>query len=209
MGAKQVTRWLWSRFAEVDSMKIRYPISLNNEQNLNYDELKRLEQTKEDIKHIRDLLIVNTEPFLTYEKVRAKIYQALQRIKIKVVFLDHLQRCNIPNRQGQNEARAIEEFVYRVADMAKEYNIAFILLSQLSNIAENRKATIKDLKHSGGIAEGTDFIGVMNRVSRIDMNNKDSNELLIGCWQRDGRSAEISIQCDLTIGKFQDNLIGY
>jgi hypothetical protein len=57
-----------------------------------------------------------------------KLEIAIQKLNIRVVCLDHLQRCNIPNRRGENDAKAIEEFVFRLADTAKEYNIALIIL---------------------------------------------------------------------------------
>lgn len=200
MGESQVTRWIWSRFAEVDSMKIRYPVNEQNYRSLSVEDRYRLQKAKETIERLNDKLIVNTEPFLNFVKIKAKIFQAIQQIGIKVVFLDHLQRCNIENRKGQNEAKAIEEFVFRLADLAKENNIAFVLLSQIANIAEGKLATIKDLKHSGGIGEGTDFIGIMNRYSRIKQS--DSNILRLDCWQRDGKSDTIYLHHDLTIGKF-------
>ena len=209
MGKSQVARWIWSRFAEVDSMKIRYPVTQDNNKNLNNGELVKLSDARKEIEQLNKLLIVNTESFLDLPKIRAKIYQAINKIGVKVILLDHLQRCNIPNRNKQNDAKAIEEFVYRFADMGKEYNVASILLSQLSNVAEGEFATIRHLKHSGGIAEGVDFIGVMNRESRVKRELANSNKILVGCWQRDGKSDEIEIECDLTTGRFEDNLTGF
>lgn len=206
MGKSQVTRWIWSRFAEIDSMKIRYPVDNNNKRNLTEDEYYQLVNSKKDIENLNDLLMVNTKAYLDFSQIKAKVYQAIQQLGIQVVFLDHLQRCNIANRKGQNEAKAIEEFVFQLADLSKEYDIAFVMLSQLANVAENKMATIKDLKHSGGIGEGTDFIGVMNRLSRIDEKYKDSNEMYLDCWQRDGQSGRVIVQCDLTVGRFQDTL---
>jgi len=206
MGKSQVTRWIWSRFADINSMKIRYPVDDTDRRNLSEDEYYQLLDSKKDIESLNDLLMVNTKAYLDFSQIKAKVYQAIQQLGIQVVFLDHLQRCNISNRKGQNEAKAIEEFVFQLADLSKEYDIAFIMLSQLANVAENKMATIKDLKHSGGIGEGTDFIGVMNRLSRINEKHKDSNEMYIDCWQRDGASGRVIVQCDLTVGRFQDTL---
>ena len=206
MGKSQVTRWIWSRFAEIDSMKIRYPVDNNGTHNLTDDEYYRLLDAKKDIENLNDLIMVNTKSFLEFTQIKAKIYQAIQQLNIQVVLLDHLQRCNIPNRKGQNEAKAIEEFVFQLADLSKEYDIALIMLSQLANVAENKMATIKDLKHSGGIGEGVDFIGIMNRLSRIDEKYKNSNIMNIDVWQRDGQSNRITIEYDLATGRFQDKI---
>jgi len=206
MGKSQVTRWLWSRFAEIDSMKIRYPVDDTGYHNLSEVEYCSLINVKRDIESLNDLIMVNTKAYLDFAQIKAKIYQAIQQLKIQVVFLDHLQRCNIPNRKGQNEAKAIEEFVFQLADLAKEYDIALVMLSQLRSVAEKKLATIADLKHSGGIGEGVDFIGIMNRLSRISDEYKNSKEMHIDIWQRDGRSGRVTVECDLATGRFQDKL---
>jgi len=206
MGKAQVTRWIWSRFAEIDSMKIRYPVDNNGRENLTEDEYWKLLDAKKDIESLNELIMVNTKAFLEFSQIKAKVYQAIQQLDIQIVFLDHLQRCNIQNRNKQNDAKAIEEFVFQLADLAKEYDIALIMLSQLANVAENKSATIKDLKHSGGIGEGVDFIGIMNRLSRIDKKYADSNIINLDIWQRDGQSGRISIEYDLATGRFQDKL---
>jgi replicative DNA helicase len=198
MGETQITRWLWSRFSAVDSLKIRYPLQLND------FEKERLEMSKPFISELNNFMIINTKPFLSLNQVKAKIYQSIQQLGIKVIFLDHLQRCNIDSKKGQNEARAIEEFVFRLADIAKEFGVSLIMLSQIANIAEGNFATIQHLKHSGGISEGTDVILIMNRLARMKQDSQQSNKCTIDVWQRDGPGGRIELVCDLSTGIFSD-----
>ena len=124
---------------------------------------------------------------------------------VKVVFIDYLQRLNIPN-DGDTRATAIQKTTAMLADCAKEFNVAIIFLSQLANRAEGQMAGVADLKESGGIAENVDCILILNNLDRIEGNygEKKTNQIWISVEQRSGESALIKCRTKLQYCEFSE-----
>jgi replicative DNA helicase len=123
----------------------------------------------------------------------------------KVVFIDYLQRMNIPN-EGDSRATAIQKTTAMIADCAKEFNVAIIFLSQLANRAEGQMAMLGDLKESGGIAENVDCILILNNLDRIEGNtgNDRKNETRINVEQRSGPSAVVICGTELQYNRYRE-----
>ena len=192
MGGESVVKELLSRFALVDNNAMK--------KKLDIDIQRKLEDTINDI---ADGITVDTQPFLNIMQVRHKIRMASQD-GIKVVFLDYLQRMDFQLRGNSlNLATIIAQTVSQIADIAKEFNVAIIFLSQLANRAEHEQATIADLKDSGGIAEGVDCILILNNQDRIEKNYENkTNQVYITVEQRSGASGIVKCMVDLSIARY-------
>ena len=108
---------------------------------------------------------------------------------------------------NDTRATAIQKTVGYLADMAKDYNIALVILSQLSNIAEGKMGRIQHLKESGGIAENVDCILILNNIDRIENNLKPENkkyQIYISVDQRDGESHLIKCRTKLQYNEFAE-----
>lgn len=192
MGGESVVKELLSRFALIDNNVMK--------KKLDVDVQRKLEQT---INEISDGITVDTQPFLNIMQVRHKVRVASQE-GVKVVFLDYLQRMDFQLKGNNlNLATIIAQTVSQIADIAKEFNVAIIFLSQLANRAEHEQATIADLKDSGGIAEGVDCILILNNQDRIEKNYTDkTNQVFITVEQRSGASGIVKCMVDLSIARY-------
>lgn len=152
---------------------------------------------RETIEKISSDIIIDTTPGLSVSQVRSKIWKASKQ-GVKVVFLDYLQRMSIRLENGSNYATAVSKTVAQLADIAKQYNMALIFLSQLANRAEGEQADISHLKDSGGIAEGVDCVVILNNQDRINRNYYEKmNEVWISVEQRSGSSGMVKCMVDL------------
>lgn len=151
-------------------------------------------------------IVVDTTPYLTVNQVRAKVRRASKN-GVKVVFIDYVQRMDFQLRQKKelNFATVISHTVSQLADIAKENDVAIVILSQVANRAEKQEATIADLKDSGGIAEGADCILILNNQDRIKKSHDEkTNEVWISVEQRSGASGRIKCSVDLSRAVYQE-----
>lgn len=154
-------------------------------------------------------LYIDDRKGLTIEQVICTIRRYARR-GVKVFLLDYLQRVTFETARGENRATAIQEGCSRLADAAKKYNVALLVLSQLANRAEfEKRPTGKDFKESGGIAEACDCAIILHNVDRIQGNfkrNKRTNRFeIVVDFQRVGESGR-SITCthDLSTAHFYE-----
>ena len=198
MDGEAVVRELLSRFAGVENMAMKRKLDLATEERL-----------REVFNEIDDgKITVDTTPYLTVNQVRAKVRRAA-RNGLKVVFIDYIQRMDFQLRQKKelNFATVISHTVSQLADIAKENDVAIVILSQLANRAEKQEATIADLKDSGGIAEGADCILILNNQDRIKKSHDEkTNEVWITVEQRSGASGRIKCNVDLSKAIYEEKL---
>lgn len=147
---------------------------------------------------------------LTAEQIIAAIRRQARR-GVKVFLLDYLQRVCFETARGENRATAIQEACSRLADAAKKYNVALLVLSQLANKAESKKKrpTGKDFKESGGIAEACDCAIILHNVDRVEGNHtkaKRTNKFeIIVDYQRVGQSGrKVTCRHDLSTAHFYE-----
>lgn len=122
-----------------------------------------------------------------------------------VIAIDFLQLVDMQRERGLNEATVIKNACFALANMAKELNVAIILLSQLRNEAENEKRpSLKFLEGSGGIAQAAEAIVILNNCKRVSRSQEDDRkvEFIIDA-QRDGESSVIvPLYAELEYGDF-------
>lgn len=155
-----------------------------------------------------EYLTVDCQNFLTVSQIRHKVRAASQR-GVKVVMLDYIQRMNFEFGTGHNRGRAeasvIAQAMAQIADIAKEYNVAFIMLSQLANRAENVTPKISDVKESGGIAEAVDCIILIDNEDRRNGNyGNKTNSVNLLVEQRGGSSGMVETFVDLGMSSYRD-----
>lgn len=112
--------------------------------------------------------------------------------------IDHLG--HISNGQTyQSRTIEFEEYCKQLKDIAKQYNIAMILLSQLSREVEKRpdkRPMMSDLRDSGAIEQIADVIAFLYRESYYKRDNpppKDIVEIIIA-KNRDGGVGTVTLE---------------
>lgn len=202
----QVTRWLWSRIAEVDSLKIKTPSLLTE-----FEKAKLKSASEKMINYYYRHIALDTRPFIGITELKASIIRWLTNNNIDhgVVFLDFLQRFNLNTERGESKANALERTTRQFADIAKELPISFIYMSQLKKKENGVLNTFDDLLGSGGIAQNANVIILANNLYRVfgrKVNEGDENTTILNVLQRDGESADLRLTHDLAIGKFEDKV---
>jgi len=111
-------------------------------------------------------LIIESNQGLTIEDIRAKIVEVTSTNNLRMVIIDHL---HIIKRPGKNEVTEMTYIANALKDMAKKYNVAFLVLSQVNKSDGNygpKKVNVEQVP-------GFPMMG-MNKVSQ------QSNELTLG-----------------------------
>lgn len=191
MNGEAVVKELISRFKEINNSDLK--------RNLSEQTFHKIKSFQSSISNIE----IDTEAFLNILQLRYKVRHASQ-MGVKVVFIDYLQRMDFQQRgTALNFATLVSQAVAQIADIAKEFNVAIVFLSQLANRVDSEQASIADLKDSGGIAEGVDCILILNNQDRIKKEyERKTNEIWISIEQRSGSSGMIKCIVDLSISKY-------
>ncbi len=192
-----VIRWIVARFSDrnISTDDYRFKNQLN---------VGLFEKLLDDVCS-NELIYIDTRPGLSFLQIKNQVWRNINK-GVKVVFIDYLQRMVIDNNTD-NRATAIQKTVGYLADMAKDYNIALIILSQLANIAEGKMGQIQHLKESGGIAENVDCIMILNNIDRVENNlqaDSKKHQVFISIDQRDGESQMIKCFTRLQFNEFAE-----
>jgi replicative DNA helicase len=156
-------------------------------------------------------LYIDDRKGLTTEQIIATIRRYARR-GVKVFLLDYLQRVCFETARGENRATAIQDACGQLADAAKKYDVALLVLSQLANKAESQKKrpTGKDFKESGGIAEACDCAIILHNVDRVEGNHTKKKRTckfeIVVDFQRVGQSGrKVTCRHDLSTAHFYEH----
>src|SRR6056300_243872 len=145
---------------------------------------------------------------LSIQDLRLKLKAILlKRSQIGVVIIDYLQLMKTPELKTGNRVQELSYITRSLKNLAKEFNIPIIALSQLSRNVENRidqKPILSDLRESGSIEQDADLVLMLYR-SKTNSFHKDikvtSTELIIA-KQRNGPTGSVQLKFDQSSTKF-------
>ena len=149
-------------------------------------------------------LFIDDSSDLSVQDIRAKIKTILlQHKKIGLIIIDYLQLMQNPTIKNQNRAQELSQITRGLKNVAREYNLPIIALSQLSRNVETRndkKPILSDLRESGSIEQDADLILMLYENDR-NINNLVPNTFtkvieLIIAKQRNGPTGNIQLQFD-------------
>lgn len=161
-------------------------------------------------KYCQDKFMVSRKSGITPEYVRSAIRSAKQRQPIQWVAIDYIQRMTAKGIQGRTEV--VEYCATQIADIARDENVAMIVLSQLSGGAESNRGDApiySFMKNSQAILEAADGVIVLddpNRGKEVDTKDgiKDINAILL---LRGGVSDKwVNFKADLKCSKFIEEI---
>jgi len=152
-------------------------------------------------------LTVVVEPSMTIAKVLSIARRWRMRTgKDGAIALDFLQLMNMEREKGQNEASAIKNVAYGLARIAKSMDVPLLFTAQLRNEAEkHRHPNLSFLEGSGGIAQASEAIIILNNIRRTMHKTKPDRTIeWIVSAQRDGESdIMIPLLAYLEYGSFE------
>jgi len=139
-------------------------------------------------------LYLDDQSALTLMDVRCKAKMIKRKAGLDVIVIDYLQLMSAP---GDNRNAQIESITRGLKNLAKELNIAIILLSQLNRKVEdrpNKRPTPADLRDSGAIEQDCDICIFLYRdeVYNLDTMDKGVCEIDIAL-NRQGAAGRVAL----------------
>lgn len=108
-------------------------------------------------------LLIDDQPAITIEQLRARCLREHMREPIRLVLVDHL---HIMGRPGENEVREFGRISSGLKALAKELKCPVVALAQLNRSVEGRtekRPTMSDLRASGEIEQDADLVLLLYR----------------------------------------------
>ena len=155
-------------------------------------------------------LFIDDTPGLSVQDIRSKIKTIIfEQNQIGLIIIDYLQLMqNLKSKSG-NRVEELSQITRSLKNIAREFNIPIIALSQLSRSVENRidkKPILSDLRESGSIEQDADLVLMLYRDKYYNMNQTNDftpslTELIIA-KQRNGPVGTVKLTFDEKRTKF-------
>lgn len=135
-------------------------------------------------------IFIDDTPGMSIMEIRTKARKLQIEHGVKLLVLDYLQLAQAP----RSESRTVEvsQISQGFKNIARELNIPFLVLSQLSRAIEqraDRKPQLSDLRESGSIEQDAD---VVMFIHRPDLEQRDQVKLIIS-KHRNGPVGEVDL----------------
>ena len=147
---------------------------------------------------------IDDDPNLSIQTIRSKIKTvAFEQNKIGLIVIDYIQLMQKSDVKIENRVQELSQITRSLKNIAREFNIPIIALSQLSRSVETRatkKPLLSDLRESGSIEQDADLVLMLYNKSKVSTNLK-TTELVIA-KQRNGPVGEIQLEFNKQITKF-------
>ena len=129
--------------------------------------------------------------------------------QIGLVIIDYLQLMQNSKFRTENRSQELSQITRSLKNLAREFQVPVIALSQLSRSVENRpnkKPILSDLRESGSIEQDADVVLMLYRESYYNSNllNENNNVQLIVAKQRNGPTGTINLKFDPKLMRFSD-----
>jgi replicative DNA helicase len=133
---------------------------------------RELDAVKTCSTDLRDLpVIIEEQGGLSITDIRVRLDRMAEALEkrnhpLKVLIVDYLQLVRPSQRYSGNKVGEITEISGGLRELAREYDIGVVALSQLSRGVEGRddkRPTLSDLRDSGAIEQDADAVGFLFR----------------------------------------------
>ncbi len=188
---------------------------LSMETNINQVRLRSGKLTKSDwIKLNKVVKLFSNLPFFINDCSNISIQDLQTNIKslilegnqISLVVIDYLQLIQFKVEKSENRAQELSQITRSLKNIAREFNIPIIALSQLSRNVENRpdkKPILSDLRESGSIEQDADLILMLSK-NQYSFDDSISKIDLTIAKQRNGPTGAIQLQFHKKLSKYID-----
>jgi len=165
MSAEQIGLRILAEQAKIPSDKLR-------KGDLNEKDSLELSNAYQDIHNLN--FFFDDSPNLTVSELRSKLRRYKNNYNIKLVLIDYLQLIK-PEGNRDNRVNELSEITRNLKQLAKEFDLPVIALSQLSRQVENRddkRPLLSDLRESGSIEQDADVVMFIYRESYYLQRNE-------------------------------------
>ena len=187
---------------------------LSNETGISQTRLKIGNLYKEDWNKLKESIqnysrlpfFIDDQVNLTIQDIRSKIKKILfEQNKIGLIVIDYLQLLLGSKLRSENRVQELSQITRALKNLAKEFQIPIIVLSQLSRNVENRinkRPVLSDLRESGSIEQDADLVLMLYRENYYNSTTEKIEKItpaeLIIVKHRNGPlgTVELSFQND-------------
>lgn len=158
---------------------------------------------------VRELpLYIDERAGMNIQQIRTSVRRSIQQHDVKFVIVDYLQ---LVREKGHNEVNEITKVSMGLKNIAKEFGVPVLALSQLSRNLEGRddkRPQLSDLRGSGSIEQDADVVAFLYREEYYHDRTKPdgTDDAKLGKWQM---KKEIVANCaEFIIAKNRNGAIG-
>ena len=165
MSAEQIGLRILAEQSKISSDKLR-------KGEINEKDSLKLQNTYQEINSLN--FFFDDSPNLTVSELRSKLRRYKNNFNIKLVLIDYLQLIK-PESNRDNRVNELSEITRNLKQLAKEFDLPVISLSQLSRQVENRedkRPLLSDLRESGSIEQDADVVMFIYRESYYLQRNE-------------------------------------
>jgi len=153
---------------------------------------------------------VDDTPDLSIQDIRSKIKTIIfEQTQIGLIVIDYLQLMQNSKFKLENRVQELSQITRSLKNIAREFNVPIIALSQLSRNVENRvdkKPILSDLRESGSIEQDADLVLMLYRNKyyqpKGDVEETPDLTDLIIAKQRNGPIGTVKLEFDEKRTKF-------
>jgi replicative DNA helicase len=191
---------------------------LSIEANINQTRLKSGKLYQDDwVKLNKVIKIMSKIPFfiddtpdLSIQDIQSKIKTVLfEQGKIGLIIIDYLQLMQNSKSKMENRVQELSIITRALKNLARQFNIPIITLSQLSRNVETRidkKPILSDLRESGSIEQDADLVLMLYKNKDLPLKQDEVQDYelteLILAKQRNGPTGSIKLKFDQKKTKF-------
>lgn len=202
---------------EMSKEQIMYRL-LSIEANINQSRLKSGKLYHNDwVKLNKIIKIMSKLPFflddtadLSIQDIQSKIKTILfEQTQIGLIIIDYLQLMQNSKSKMENRVQELSMITRGLKNLARQFNIPIITLSQLSRSVETRvdkKPILSDLRESGSIEQDADLVLMLYKSKDLLLKQNEIQDYylteLILAKQRNGPTGSIKLKFDQKKTKF-------
>ena len=200
MSRKQLTKRFLAMHSGIDSQRL-----MNNV--IYKDEYDSLAQGLSDLAELP--IEINDTPAeqLTPTKIRSELRKIQsKRGELGLVVLDYIQKLG--DRAAGNRAQAIGKYSGACKDIAKQFDVPFVVLAQINRGVEsqsNKRPSMGSVKDSGDLEQDSDLLLMLYRDEYYKSDTEDDGvmEIIVG-KNRNGATGTCKVLFDPSVGAFCD-----
>ncbi|SFA86703.1 MULTISPECIES: replicative DNA helicase [unclassified Bacillus (in: firmicutes)] len=202
MPEKQLAKRMLSDLTNIDSFKWKNPYRF-------FSETDQKRATNALGIYDKWNMLVHDEPRQTLSDIRARIQKTKREYPTKshLVIIDYLQLLTITKRYERHDL-AIGSVTRELKQIARQYEVPIVLLSQLSRGVEQRadkQPKMSDLRDSGSIEQDADVILLLSREENEMKSNYKSEVIIVDiAKQRNGPTGMVKLVFDKRYSRFRD-----
>lgn len=155
-------------------------------------------------------LFIDDTPNISIQDIKTKIKKILfEQNQIGLVIIDYLQLMQYAKFNIENRTQELSYITRSLKNIAREFKVPVIALSQLSRNVEtrvNKRPILSDLRESGSIEQDADLVLMVYRESyytgeTISSNENNLSEVIIA-KHRNGPVGVVELEFDSKYTKF-------